>query len=157
MPARRRHHCRAPNRSMPCPTGMPPRSAAPATPPSGAGLPRTRAAVVDRAPTRETQIGTRTARLEPRRDRSLRWRVHGCAGMSAKSAKADLGGRAFNAYTPSKHRATASGFQAGLARHAVFGESKSGALVMPPNRDPSETCIKWALLNESGSVMNSVT
>src|SRR5215471_1110711 len=40
---------------------MPPRSAAPATPRSRAGSPRTRAAVVDRAPTRETQTGTRTS------------------------------------------------------------------------------------------------
>src|ERR1700720_3534112 len=57
MPARRRHHCHAPNRSVPCPTGMPPRSAAPAIVPSGARSPRTRAAVVDRGPTRETQTG----------------------------------------------------------------------------------------------------
>ncbi len=41
-----RHHYRAPNRSAPCSTGMPPPSAAPATPPSGAESPQTTAAVV---------------------------------------------------------------------------------------------------------------
>jgi len=45
--------------------------------------------------------------------------------------------------------------RAWMGCHAVFEESESGALMMPPNRDPSETCIKWAHLNESGSVMNS--
>src|SRR5262249_51871568 len=58
---------------------MPPRSAAPATPRSGAGSPQTRAAVVDRGPTPKMQTGTRTSGLEPGRDRSPRWRVHGCA------------------------------------------------------------------------------
>src|SRR5438067_1041168 len=91
MPVHRRDHCRAPNRLVPCPTGMLPRSAAPATPRSGAGSPRTRAAVVDRGPPRETQTGTRMSALEPRRDRSPRWCPHGCAGMSAKSAMAALG------------------------------------------------------------------
>src|SRR5262249_12565076 len=91
MPVHGRDRCRAPNSSVPCPTGMPPRVAAPATPRSGVGSPRTRAAVVDRAPTRQTQTGTRTSGLEPRRDRSPRWRPHGCAGMSAKSAMAALG------------------------------------------------------------------
>src|SRR5262245_30050629 len=90
MPAHRRHHCRASNRSVPC-HGNASRSAAPATPRLGAGSPRTRAAVVDRGPTRETQTGTRTSGLEPRRDRSLRWPPHGYAGMSAKSAMVVLG------------------------------------------------------------------
>src|SRR6266404_905895 len=75
-----RGHCRAPNRSVLRPTGMPPRSAAPATPRSDAASPRTRAVVVDRGPTQETQTGTRMSALEPRRDRSPRWHVHGCAG-----------------------------------------------------------------------------
>src|SRR5262245_30137992 len=86
-----RGHCRAPNRSAPRSTGTPPRSAAPATLRSGAASPRTRAAVVDRGPTRETQTGTRMSALEPRKDRSPRWLPHGCAGMSAKSAMAALG------------------------------------------------------------------
>jgi len=60
-----RGHCRAPNKRVLYPTGMPPRSAAPAIPPSGDGSPRTRAAVVDRGPTRETQTGTRRSGLEP--------------------------------------------------------------------------------------------
>src|SRR5258708_548699 len=55
--------------------GMPPRSAAPATPRSDAGSPRTKAAVGDHGPRRETQTGTRTSGLEPRKDRSLRWRA----------------------------------------------------------------------------------
>ena len=48
---------------MPCPTGMPPRSVAPATPPSGAGSPRTIAAVVDHGPRQETQTDTRSVRV----------------------------------------------------------------------------------------------
>ena len=40
------HHCRAPNRSAQHPTGMPPRSAARATPPSGAQSLQTREVVV---------------------------------------------------------------------------------------------------------------
>jgi hypothetical protein len=42
-------------------------------------------------PTTRKAIGTRTSGLEPRRDRSPRWRPHGCAEMSAKSAMAALG------------------------------------------------------------------
>jgi hypothetical protein len=48
------------NRSVQHPTGMPPQSAAPATLPSGAGSPRTKATVVDRGQGREMQTGTRT-------------------------------------------------------------------------------------------------
>ena len=44
-PVRRRHHCRAPSRSAPCSTGMPPRSVVRATPRSDAGSPQTRASV----------------------------------------------------------------------------------------------------------------
>ena len=45
---RMRDHCRAPDRSAPSPTERPPQSAAPATPPSDAGSPRTTAAVAIR-------------------------------------------------------------------------------------------------------------
>ena len=86
-----RHHCRAPNRSEPCSTGMPPRSVVRATPRSDAGSPQTRAAVVVRDPRRQTQTGTRTSGLEPRKDRSPRLRPHGCAGTSASSVTAVLG------------------------------------------------------------------
>ena len=62
----RLHHCHAPNRSAPYPTGMTPRSVAPATPPSGAGSLQTRAAVGDRDPRQETQTSSRMSELEPR-------------------------------------------------------------------------------------------
>ena len=69
---------------------MPPRSAAPATLPSGAGSLQTRVAVVDRDPRRTMQTGTRMSGLEPRIDRLPQWRPHGYAGMSARSAMAAL-------------------------------------------------------------------
>src|SRR5271157_4110501 len=40
-PGRMRRHCRAPDRSVPSPTGRPRQSVALATPPSDAGLPQT--------------------------------------------------------------------------------------------------------------------
>src|SRR5437588_3221496 len=61
---------------------MPPRSAAPATPPSGAGSPQTKSAAGDHDPRPERQTGTRTSRLEPRTDQSLRSPRHDCAGMA---------------------------------------------------------------------------
>src|SRR5205823_12696834 len=67
---------------------MPPRSAAPAIPRSGAGSPQTKSAAGDHGPRPERQTGTRTSRLEPRTDQSPRSPRHGCAGTSARSATA---------------------------------------------------------------------
>src|SRR5260370_13234763 len=81
-PAHMRHHYRAPNRSAPCSTGMPPPSAAPATPPSGAESPQTTAAVVGDAdmatakrPSRaviELVIGATTVRAVISSERHIR-------------------------------------------------------------------------------------
>jgi hypothetical protein len=48
---------------VPCPTEMPPRSAALATPPSDAWLPRTTTAVVDHGSRQETQTGHPNVRV----------------------------------------------------------------------------------------------
>src|SRR3974377_75515 len=61
------HHCPGPDTAAPCPTEMPPRSAALATPPSDAWSPRTTTAVVDHDSRQETQKGTRTSGSEPHR------------------------------------------------------------------------------------------
>src|SRR5262249_42312397 len=52
---------------------MPPRSVAPATPPSGAGSPQTRGAGVDYDPRREPQTGTRKGRNHAEIDRRNTW------------------------------------------------------------------------------------
>src|SRR6516225_1886720 len=88
MLAHKRHHCRGPDSSAPCPTGMPRRSAVLATPPLDAWLQRTTTAGVDHGSLLETQTGTRTSGSEPHRDQSPQWHSHGCVGMSATSAMA---------------------------------------------------------------------
>jgi len=87
-PARRHDHCRAPNRLAPCSTGMPLPSVEPATPPTDCGSPQTTAVASVHGPEQERQTAARRSGLELRTDRLPQWRPHGCAGMSASSAKA---------------------------------------------------------------------
>src|SRR6516162_3527157 len=88
MLAHMQHHCPGPDIAAPCPTEMPPRSAALATPPSDVRLPRTTTVGVDHGSPPEMQTGTRTSGLEPHRDQSPQWYSHGYVGMSATSAMA---------------------------------------------------------------------
>jgi hypothetical protein len=70
------------------PRKMPPRSAALATPPSDAWLPRTTTAVVDHGSPPESRTSIRTSESEPHRDQPPRWHSRGCVGMSATTAMA---------------------------------------------------------------------
>jgi hypothetical protein len=128
MPARRRHHCRAPNKSVPCPTGMPPRSAAPATPPSGVGSPRTRATVVDRGPTREPQTGTRTSGLEPRKDRSPRSRTRLCCGTGQDFGPTGAGNLAAERAGPRSTQSYTNSFNGMSKDNALWGADLVAAL-----------------------------
>src|SRR6516162_2807653 len=87
-PARRHDHCRAPNRLAPCSTGMPLPSVEPATPPTDCGSPQTTAVASVHGPEQERQTAARRSGLELHTDRLPQWRPHGCAVMSASSAKA---------------------------------------------------------------------
>jgi hypothetical protein len=75
MLARKQHHCRGPDTAAPCPTGMPPRSAAPATPPSTMAHDKKR----KQAP--ERQVGTTQRSIAAMASAWLRRNVrHVCDG-----------------------------------------------------------------------------
>jgi hypothetical protein len=102
-PAPRHDHCRAPNRLAPCSTGMPLPSVEPTTPPTNCGSPQTTAVASVHGPEQERQTAARRSGLELRTDRLPQWRPHGCAGMSASSAKAVHGAGSYTSKPLTPH------------------------------------------------------